>query len=124
MIMSKTKTMRSIWKGSIGFGLVSLPVKLYSAGEKTALGLDMPDSRDHARIKFHRVNDNTKKEVPYDKIVKGCKNDDDIIEEDTDFEATAKEKSKVIEIENFVYIEPKAAKVMTYMNSMQTKKGI
>jgi DNA end-binding protein Ku len=97
--------MRSIWKGSIGFGLVSIPIKLYSAVQTSSLDLDMLDSRDHAHIKFQRVNENTKKEVPYDKIVKGYKYDDDyVIVEDADFEAAAPEKSKVIEIENFVDI--------------------
>jgi len=97
--------MRSIWKGSIGFGLVSIPIKLYSAVQTSSLDLDMLDSRDHAHIKFQRVNENTKKEVPYDKIVKGYKYDDDyVIVEEADFEAAAPEKSKVIEIENFVDI--------------------
>jgi len=95
--------MRSIWTGSIGFGLVSIPIKLFSAVQETRLDLDMLDSRDHAHIKFMRVNENTKKEVPYDKIVKGYKYDDDyVIIEDADFEAAAPEKSKVIEIESFV----------------------
>jgi DNA end-binding protein Ku len=97
--------MRSIWTGSIGFGLVSIPVKLFSAVQETRLDLDMLDSRDHAHIKFQRVNEDTKKEVPYDKIVKGYKyNDDYVIIEDADFEAAAPEKSKVIEIESFVDI--------------------
>ncbi|GAA4325922.1 Ku protein [Mucilaginibacter gynuensis] len=97
--------MRSIWTGSIGFGLVSIPVKLFSAVQESRLDLDMLDSRDHAHIKFQRVNENTKKEVPYDKIVKGYKyNDDYVIIEDADFEAAAPEKSKVIEIESFVDI--------------------
>ncbi|QHS56854.1 Ku protein [Mucilaginibacter sp. 14171R-50] len=95
--------MRSIWTGSIGFGLVSIPVKLFSAVQTASLDLDMLDSRDHAHIKFQRVNENTKKEVPYDKIVKGYKYDDDyVIVEAADFEAAAPEKSKVIEIESFV----------------------
>src|SRR6201992_435849 len=95
--------MRSIWTGSIGFGLVSIPIKLFSAVQETRLDLDMLDSLDHANIKFMRVNENTKKEVPYDKIVKGYKYDDDyVIIEDADFEAAAPEKSKVIEIESFV----------------------
>lgn len=95
--------MRAIWKGSIGFGLVNIPVKLYSAVQSSALDLDMLDSRDHAGIRFLRVNENTGKEVPYEKIVKGYKiNDEYIILEDSDFEAAAPEKSKTIEIENFV----------------------
>src|ERR1700754_1369406 len=97
--------MRSIWTGSIGFGLVSIPIKLFSAVQETRLDLDMLDSRDHAHIKFQRVNENTKKEVPYDKIVKGYKYDEDyVIVEEADFEAAAPEKSKVIEIEGFVDI--------------------
>jgi DNA end-binding protein Ku len=97
--------MRSIWKGSIGFGLVSIPVKLYSAVQTSSLDFDMLDSRDHARIRYQRVNEHTHKEVPYDKIVKGYKlNDDYVIMEDHDFEDAAPEKSKVVEIESFVDI--------------------
>jgi DNA end-binding protein Ku len=97
--------MRSIWKGSLGFGLVSIPVKLYSAIESSSLDLDMLDSRDHSRIRYQRVNEHTHKEVPYDKIVKGYKiNDDYVIVEEQDFEAAAPEKNKVIEIESFVDI--------------------
>ena len=111
--------MRSIWTGSIGFGLVSIPVKLYSAVQETRLDLDMLDSRDHAHIKFHRVNENTKKEVPYDKIVKAYKYDDDyVVVEEADFEAAAPEKTKVIEIENFVDIA--AVNPMYYETSYYT----
>ena len=112
--------MRSIWTGSIGFGLVSIPVKLFSAVQETRLDLDMLDSRDHANIKFMRVNENTKKEVPYDKIVKGYKYDDDyVIVEEADFEAAAPEKSKVIEIENFVDLA--SVNPMYYENSYYTQ---
>ncbi|GAB3918523.1 non-homologous end joining protein Ku [Mucilaginibacter boryungensis] len=98
--------MRSIWKGSIGFGLVSIPVKLYSAVQKSSLDLDMLDSRDHSRIRFQRVNEHTHKEVPYEKIVKGYKMDDDyVILEERDFEDASPEKSKNIEIESFVNID-------------------
>ncbi|MFC0518641.1 Ku protein [Mucilaginibacter angelicae] len=97
--------MRSIWKGSIGFGLVSIPVKLFSAVQTSSLDFDMLDSRDHARIRYQRVNENTHKEVPYDKIVKGYKLDEDyVIMDEQDFEDAAPEKSKVIEIESFVDI--------------------
>src|ERR1700754_4425236 len=97
--------MRSIWKGSVGFGLVSIPVKLYSAVQSSTLNLDMLDSRDHARIRYQRVNEHTHKEVPYDKIVKGYKIDDYyVIMEDHDFEDASPEKSKVVEIESFVDI--------------------
>jgi DNA end-binding protein Ku len=112
--------MRSIWTGSIGFGLVSIPIKLFSAVQETRLDLDMLDSRDHAHIKFQRVNENTKKEVPYDKIVKGYKYDDDyVIIEDADFEAAAPEKSKVIEIESFVDLN--SVNPMYYESSYYTQ---
>jgi DNA end-binding protein Ku len=112
--------MRSIWTGSIGFGLVSIPIKVFSAVQETRLDLDMLDSRDHAHIKFQRVNENTKKEVPYDKIVKGYKYDDDyVIIEDADFEAAAPEKSKVIEIESFVDLA--SVNPMYYENSYYTE---
>src|ERR1700749_1535628 len=97
--------MRSIWKGSLGFGLVNIPVKLYSAIQSSSLDFDMLDSRDHSRIRYQRINEHTKKEVPYDKIVKGYKlNDDYVIMDDHDFEDAAPEKTKVIEIESFVDI--------------------
>jgi DNA end-binding protein Ku len=112
--------MRSIWTGSIGFGLVSIPIKLFSAVQDASLDLDMLDSRDHAHIKFQRVNENTRKEVPYDKIVKGYKYDDDyVILEEADFEAAAPEKSKVIEIENFVDIN--SVNPMYYEKSYYTE---
>ena len=112
--------MRSIWTGSIGFGLVSIPIKLFSAVQETRLDLDMLDSRDHAHIKFQRVNENTKKEVPYDKIVKGYKYDEDyVIIEDADFEAAAPEKSKVIEIESFVDLN--SVNPMYYESSYYTQ---
>jgi DNA end-binding protein Ku len=97
--------MRSIWKGSIGFGLVSIPVKLYSAVQSSSLDFDMLDSRDHARIRYQRVNEHTHKEVPYDKIVKGYKlNDEYVVMDEKDFEDAAPEKNKLIEIESFVDI--------------------
>src|SRR5476651_1910746 len=97
--------MRSIWKGSLGFGLVSIPVKLYSAIHTSSLDFDMLDGRDHARIRYQRVNEHTHKEVPYDKIVKGYKlNDEYVIMDEQDFEDAAPEKNKVIEIESFVDI--------------------
>jgi len=97
--------MRSIWKGAIGFGLVNIPVKLFSAVQNSNLDLDMLDSKDHARIKFQRINENSRKEVAYDKIVKGyLLNDKYVILDDQDFEDASPEKTKMIELENFVDI--------------------
>jgi DNA end-binding protein Ku len=78
---------------------------LYSAIENSSLDFDMLDSRDHARIRYQRVNEHTHKEVPYDKIVKGYKLDEDyVIVDEHDFESAAPEKSKEIVIESFVDI--------------------
>jgi DNA end-binding protein Ku len=95
--------MKAIWKGSIGFGLVNIPIKLYSATQTSALDLDMLDRSDKAKIRFERVNENTRKEVPWENIVKGyLYKDDYIILEEDDFAEAAPEKSKLIEITQFV----------------------
>ncbi|HEY9364917.1 MAG TPA: Ku protein [Chitinophagaceae bacterium] len=95
--------MRSIWTGSIGFGLVNIPVKMFSAVQASELDLDMLDKKDHANIKFQRVNGNTGKVVPYENIVRGYKIDGQyVVLEDEDFKKASPEKSKVIEIEQFV----------------------
>lgn len=68
--------------------------------------MDMLDGRDHARIKYQRINENTKKEVPYDKIVKGYLLEGEyVILEDQDFSDASPERSKTVEIENFVQLK-------------------
>ncbi|GEP89354.1 DNA end-binding protein Ku [Chitinophaga terrae (ex Kim and Jung 2007)] len=95
--------MRAIWSGSIGFGLVNIPVKLYSATQDSRLDLDMLDSKNGAHIKFLRVNENTGKEVPWEQIKKGyLYNDEYVMLDDSDFEAASPKRSKIIEIESFV----------------------
>ncbi|MDD5321074.1 MAG: Ku protein [Methylococcales bacterium] len=95
--------MKSIWTGAIGFGLVNIPVKLYSAVETSNLDLDMLDKKDHANIRFRRVNECSGKEVSWENIVKGYKlNDEYVILTDEDFETASVEKSKVIAISDFV----------------------
>lgn len=95
--------MRSIWTGSIAFGLVNIPVKLYAAVNERALDFDMLDKKDHAPIRFRRVNENTGKEVGWENIVKGYKlNDKYIVLTDEDFESASPEKTKTIDLEEFV----------------------
>jgi DNA end-binding protein Ku len=95
--------MRPIWKGSISFGLINIPVKLFTAVQESSLDLDMLDSKDQSNIKFKRVNENTGKEIAYENIVKGYKLDSGyVILEDADFEAADAVKTKMIEILNFV----------------------
>lgn len=121
--------MKAIWKGAIGFGLVNIPVKLYSATQQSNLDLDMVDRRDMARIRFQRVNEETGKEVKWGNIAKAYLfNEDYILLDDADFEEAAPEKSKIIEIDQFIeeneidtiyyensyYIEPEAAGAKAY----------
>jgi len=98
--------MRSIWTGSIGFGLVNIPVKLYSAVSGSDLDLDMLDKKDHAHIKFKRVNENTGKEVPWSNIVKAYDlNGKYVILGDEDFAKASPEKTKNIDIFQFFKLE-------------------
>src|SRR5665213_13804 len=95
--------MRAIWTGAIGFGLVNIPVKIYSATETSNLDLDMLDKKDHSHIKYQRVNETTGKEVEWSNIVKGYKLDNNyIVLDDKDFEAASAKKTKTIEISDFV----------------------
>jgi DNA end-binding protein Ku len=98
--------MRAIWTGAIGFGLVNIPVKLYSATEQSDLNLDMLDKKDHSHIKFKRVNENTGKEIAWSNIVKAYKYQGDyVVLEDEDFEQASPKKSKFIEITDFILEE-------------------
>lgn len=95
--------MRAIWTGAIGFGLVNIPVSIYPAVAADRLDLDMLDKKNHANIKFMRVNESTGKEVAWENIVKGYKhNDRYVVLTDEDFEKASPEKSKLIEINEFV----------------------
>ncbi len=121
--------MKAIWKGAINFGLVNIPVKLYSATRQSNLDLDMIDSRDMAKVNFKRVNAHTGKEVKWEDIAKAyLYKGEYIMLEDEDFEQAAPEKSKVIEVNHFVkeneidsiyfenayYIEPEKAGERAY----------
>lgn len=95
--------MKAIWTGAIGFGLVNIPVKLYSAVEASELDLDMLDKKDHAHIKFKRINERTGKEVAWTNIVKGYNlNDKYVVLTDEDFVRASPEKNKTIEIAQFI----------------------
>lgn len=95
--------MRAIWTGAIGFGLVNIPIKLFSAVQQSELDLDMLDKKDNANIKFQRVNANTGKEVAWENIVRGYKIDDHyVVVDEDDFEKASPEQNKTIEIAEFV----------------------
>jgi DNA end-binding protein Ku len=95
--------MRPIWTGAIGFGLVNIPVKLFSATQGSELDLDMLDKKDLSNIRFMRVNEKTGKEVAWANIVKGYMlNNKYVVLDDKDFASANAVKTKVIEISDFV----------------------
>lgn len=95
--------MRPIWTGAIGFGLVNIPIKLYSATQSSNIDLDMLDKKDLSNIRFMRVNEKTGKEVTWENIAKGYKmNGKYIVLSDKDFEAASAKKTKTVEISDFV----------------------
>lgn len=98
---------RPIWKGHISFGLVNIPVTLYSAEERNEFQMKMVDSRNNASIKYQRINEKTGEEVPFDQIVKGYEYEDGqfILLTDEDLKRAAPEKTQTIDIETFVPID-------------------
>ena len=95
---------RPIWKGHITFGLVTIPVVVHSAEKQFDLHFRLLDSRNHARARYERVNEETGEEVPWQDIVKGFEYEEGryVLLNDTDFEKVAIEVNKSVEIENFV----------------------
>lgn len=97
--------MRSIWSGSISFGLVNIPVKLNSAVESgSEINFDMLSKKDLAPIRYARIDTKTDKEVPWKDIVKGYEyaKGKYVVISDEDFAKARPEKSKAIDIIQFV----------------------
>jgi DNA end-binding protein Ku len=95
---------RAIWSGSISFGLVNIPVKLYSAVSRKTVHFNQLDVRTGARVKQKRVDAETGEEVPWDQIVKGYELDSGAYVTISDDELAALDPKAVrtIEIEEFV----------------------
>jgi DNA end-binding protein Ku len=95
---------RAIWSGSISFGLVNIPVKLYSAVSRKTVHFNQLDSRTGSRVKQKRVDAETGEEVPYDQIVKGYELASGAYVTVTDDELAALDPKAVrtIDIEEFV----------------------
>lgn len=96
--------MKSIWKGAITFGLVNIPVSLFSAEESNDLKFSLIDKRDESRIKYQRINETTGKEVTWENIVKAYEFEDGeyVIMTDEDFEKADVEAAKTVDIETFI----------------------
>src|SRR5918911_486819 len=99
---------RGLWKGAISFGLVNVPVELYSAQKRSAeIDLTMLDKRDMAPVGYKRVNKATGKEVPWEDVVKGYEYEDDkyVVLSEEDFRRANPEASKTVDILAFVDME-------------------
>ena len=98
---------RAIWSGAISFGLVNIPVKLYSAVSKKTVRFHQLDSKTGARIQQKRVNPQTGEEVPYEQLVKGYELSPDryVIVRPEELEAIEPKKTRTIDIEDFVEID-------------------
>ena len=123
--------MRSIWKGAISFGLVTIPVKLYSATQENDVSFHQVHAEDGGRIRYKRVCSVDGEEVPYSDIAKGYDlgNGEVVILTDEDFADLPLATSRSIDVLEFVpleqvdpiyfnrsyYLEPDAAGTKPYV---------
>ena len=93
-----------MWTGAISFGLVSVPVKLYSALDRKAVRFHQLSGKTGVRISQKRVDPQSGEEVPYEEIVKGFEITPEryVVIEPGELDALAPQKSRTIEIEEFV----------------------
>src|SRR5829696_8200512 len=98
---------RSMWSGAISFGLVNLPVKLYSAVNRKTVRFHQLNGKTGVRIQQKRVDPTTGDEVAYEDIVKGFELTPDryVLIEPGELEALDPKKTKSIEIEDFVALD-------------------
>ncbi len=96
--------MRAIWTGALSFGLVNIPIRLYSATGGEKLDFDMLHKKDLSPIRYARICREDGKEVPYEDIVKGYEYQKGsyVVLTPEDFQKANVEKTKAIEIQEFV----------------------
>ena len=95
---------RAIWSGAISFGLVNVPVKLYSAVSRKTVRFHQLHDETQARVQQKRVDSQTGEEVPYERIVKGYEVSPDryVVIAPEELEALDPEKTRTIDIVDFV----------------------
>jgi len=98
---------RTIWKGSLSFGLVNVPVGLYPATQDKAIHFNQLEAGTSDRIRYKKVNERTGKEVDSDKIVKGFDlgGGEYVILSDEELSAAEPEKSRLVDITDFVDLD-------------------
>ena len=99
--------MRSIWKGSVAFGLVNVPVKVYSATEDHDIKFHQVHAKDNGRIRYKRTCEVCGEVVEYRDIAKSYEADDGqtVIITDEDIATLPEERSREIEVVEFVPAE-------------------
>ena len=103
-LLSRTHPMRSIWKGEVSFGLVNVPVKVYSATEDHDLHARQVDKKDGVRIRYKKVRDDNGEEVEFSDIAKAYESEDGemVILTKEDLASLPVEQSHEIEVTEFV----------------------
>src|SRR6476660_911489 len=117
--------MRAIWKGAVSFGLVSVPVKLYSATESHDVSFRQVHYKDGGRIKYQRVCSVCGEEVTYADIAKGCETEDGemVVLTDDDLADLPLTSSREIAVERFVpsdQIDPMLLEKSYYLEPEKT----
>jgi DNA end-binding protein Ku len=123
--------MRSIWKGSVSFGLVSIGVKLYSATEERDVSFHQVRRSDGSRIRYKRVAESDGEEVPYSEIAKGYQlpSGEVVVLTDEDFADLPLPSARVVDVLQFVpsdqidpiyynksyYLEPEKTAIKPYL---------
>jgi DNA end-binding protein Ku len=97
--------MRPIWNGSVSFGLVNIPVRMFSGtNPREGIDLDMLHKADHSPIRYARICRKDGKEIPWEDIVKGYeyRDGDYVVLSEKDMDELDVKKSKTIDIQQFV----------------------
>ena len=98
---------RSLWTGSISFGLVNVPVRLYSAVRQQDVHFHQLEKGSNARIKYKRVSEKSGREVPYEKIVKGYELEKGryVVIDPEELEALDPETTSTIDVTDFISLD-------------------
>ncbi|CAN5750389.1 Ku protein [soil metagenome] len=99
--------MRAIWKGSISFGLVNIPIALYPATRKEELKFRLLRASDHSPVNYKRVAATDGQEVPWDQIVKGYEYEKGkfVVLNEKDFQRVDLEATQTVDIQDFVDLD-------------------
>jgi DNA end-binding protein Ku len=98
---------RAMWNGTLSFGLLNIPISVFSAKEQKTIHFNLLDKKDYGRIGYKQINKNTGREVSKKDIVKGYEYEPDqfVLLTPKDFEKANPKASESIDIEDFVELE-------------------